>query len=212
MFPYALEAAATGRSPVTPALENAALARILMVVPHEDFHNQPEMRNAPPEAAEAAATLVGFLTAAAFARERFGPDAPVSQQLHDEARLFSEKSAVVNGYYDEVAALYASYDAGETPREMALTRKREVFERLREACAAIEPAPASFTRCPAVLNNAGLAFDRTYTREYPALFDLETSLGVDLGSTVARFRRLIARWPGGTPDRADLMRALETVP
>jgi hypothetical protein len=210
VFAYPLETAATGKSAITPALESAALERVLMVVPHEDFHNQPEMRAAPPEAAEAAATLVGFLTAAGFARDANGPDAQLFGRMSREAAEFRSKAAIINDYYGRVADLYASYRAGVTGREEALARKRKLFDGLRAACSALEPPPASFNRCPAVMNNAGLAFDRTYTREYPVSYDLYIRLGGDLKSTIAALRRLLPRWPAAARSAADLIDALRS--
>ena len=42
VFFYPAEAVASGASPVTPALADASLERVLVVVPHEDFHGQTE--------------------------------------------------------------------------------------------------------------------------------------------------------------------------
>lgn len=170
VFPYALETAATGASAITPALEGATLERLLMVVPHEDFHNQPEAQRAPPALAEAAATLAGFVTATGFARERFGLDSALVEHLAREADLYDRKAAIVNGYYRDVATLYAAVRESRVTRDEALERKRVLFRELGEACLGSGPTPVSFNRCPAVLNNAGLAFDRTYTRDYPPLF------------------------------------------
>jgi len=212
VFPYLLEVAATGRSPVTPALEGAALERLLMVVPHEDFHNQPEMNRAPPAVAEAAATLVGYLAAAGFARQRYGPDSPVYQRLALEATLFLAKARIVNDYFEKLSAAYGSYRGGRIGRDEALASKRTLFGDLLQACSSSGPAPASFNRCPAIMNNAGLAFDRTYTREYPMLFDLHVRLGGDVASTVTALRRLLARWPPAAKDGSDLIEALQKGP
>jgi hypothetical protein len=211
VFPYLLEVAATGRSPVTPALEGAALERLLMVVPHEDFHNQPEMKRAPPEVAEAAATLVGYLTAAGFARQRYGPESPVFQRLALEATLFLTKARIVNDYFARMAGTYGSYRDGRISRDAALAGKRELFEGLLQACSSSGPAPVSFNRCPAVMNNAGLTFDHTYTREYPLLFDFHVRLGSDITPTVTSLRRLLSRWPAGATSGLDLSEALQKI-
>jgi len=208
VFPYLLEVAATGRSPVTPALEGAALERLLMVVPHEDFHNQPEVKRAPPAVAEAAATLVGYLAAAGFARQRYGPESPLFQRLALEGTLFLTKARIVNEYFAQVAATYGSYRDGRISRDAALVSKRELFGGLLQACSSSGPAPVSFNRCPPIMNNAGLAFDYTYTREYPMLFDFHVRLGGDISSTVTALRQLLARWPGGASSGLDLIETL----
>ena len=63
VFFYPVQAVASGEETITVSLAEASTERLLVVVPHEDFHNQHEARKAPTEVAEAAATLVGFLTA-----------------------------------------------------------------------------------------------------------------------------------------------------
>lgn len=196
VFPYALETAATGSSKVTPALEGATLERLLMVVPHEDFHNQPEAQRAPPLLAEAAATLAGFVTAAGFARERFGPDAAIVQHLTSEADLFARKAGTVNRYYVEVAALFAAQEASRVTREEVLERKQALYRELGQACLS-GPLPVSFNRCPAVLNNAGLAFDRTYTREYEPLFAQVQRHDRDVAAVVRTLKGILARGRAG---------------
>jgi hypothetical protein len=207
VFPYALETAATGSSAITPALEGATLERLLMVVPHEDFHNQPEAQRAPPSLAEAAAMLAGFVTAAGFARERFGPEATIFQHLADEAVLFERKAGIVNGYYDEIAAVYAEYRESSIGRDEALDRKRVLFRELGQACLASGAAPVSFNRCPAVLNNAGLAFDRTYTRDYQPLFELAGRHNRNVAAIVKTLRETLARGSGSPMSLRDSKRS-----
>jgi hypothetical protein len=63
VFFYNVEAIGSGRTPLTITLARETPERILMVVPHEDFHMRKDL---PSAVAEAAATLIGFLTAADF--------------------------------------------------------------------------------------------------------------------------------------------------
>ena len=192
VFFYPAEAVATGASPVTPALANAPLERLLVVVPHEDFHSQAETRGSSPEVAEAAATLIGFLTASEFAKDRYGEGSQAFQRLDREARLFLQKASIVNLYHDRVSALYSSFRSGTITRQTALARKGELFLALERECAAIVPDPVSFNKCPAAMNNAGLAFDNTYTRRYPAMFDRYERSGEDTRATIVDLRRLLA--------------------
>jgi hypothetical protein len=192
VFFYPAEVVASGSSPVTPALAEASLERLLVVVPHEDFHNQSEARGAAPDAAEAAATLIGFLTASEFAKDRYGESSPVFQRLNREASLFLQKARVVNLYHDKVASLYSSFRSGGITRQTALAGKEELFLELGRECAAIMPDPVSFNKCPAAMNNAGLAFDNTYTRQYPAMFDRYQRSGRDTRETILELKRLLA--------------------
>ena len=192
VFFYPAEAVASGAGPLMPALAEAPFERVLVVVPHEDFHNQVEARGSSPETAEAAATLIGFLTASEFAKDRYGESSQTFQRLGREAALFLRKARLVNRYRDLAASLYASFRSRAITRQTALVKKQELFARLQQECSAIAPDPVSFNKCPAALNNAGLAFDRTYTREYPALFDRYQRLGEDTKATIQSLRRLLA--------------------
>jgi hypothetical protein len=103
-----------------------------------------------------------------------------------------QKANIVNRYHGQVSVLYSSFKSGKITREAALMRKQELFAALGQECGAIAPDPVSFNKCPAVLNNAGLAFDSTYTRQYPAMFDLYHRLGEDTKATIQGLRRMLA--------------------
>ena len=92
VFFYPVQAVASGEETITVSLAEASTERLLVVVPHEDFHKQHEARKAPTEVAEAAATLVGFLTASEFAKDRFGAESPTARTLARDADLFLRKS------------------------------------------------------------------------------------------------------------------------
>ncbi len=57
------------------------------------------------------------------------------------------------------------------------------------------------------MNNAGLAFDRTYTRHYPMLHDLYTLLGGDTPALVSTLKRLMTNWPSSAANANDLIHA-----
>jgi hypothetical protein len=195
VFFYRIEAVASGRMAVTPALLQAAIERVLVVVAHEDFHNQPETTGVRMEVAEGAATLAGFVTARAFARERFGSASSEFLRLEHEADVFLAKATVVNAYAARLVEVYDAARAGTLSREIALERKAALFAELQRDCLAIEPVPTSFNRCPAVMNNAALAFDRTYASEYAPMYRIYESLERDLAATISGLRerlRLLA--------------------
>ena len=203
VFFYPVEAVASGAETITVSLAEASAERLLVVVPHEDFHNQRETRTAPTEVAEAAATLAGFLTASGFAKERFGAESATARTLTRDAALFLRKSFVVNEYYDKVSALYQDFRSGALTAAQTLERKAELFAELRRSCAEIAPEPVSFNKCPSALNNAGLAFDRTYTRHYPMLHDLYARSGGDTAATISTLKRLMTNWPNTDAGPAD---------
>ncbi len=211
VFFYPVEAVASGEETITVSLTQATTERVLVVLPHEDFHNQREARKAPTEVAEAAATLVGFLTAGAFAKEKFGAESPTFRMLDRDAELFLRKSAIVNEYYEKVDALYDALRSGTLTSAETLERKAGLFAELRQACSAISPDPVSFNKCPAAMNNAGLAFDRTYTRHYPMIHDLYKLLGGDTAKLVPTLKRLLTNWPTSAASAADLLNAVPPV-
>jgi Putative aminopeptidase len=206
-FFYPVQAVASGEETITVSLAEAPIERVLVVVPHEDFHNQPEARKAPTEVSEAAATLVGFLTASAFAKERFGAESTAARQLDLDAELFLRKSLVVNVYYQKVSELYQSLRSGTLTRAQAFERKAALFAELQQSCSQILPDPVSFNKCPSAMNNAGLAFDRTYTRNYPMLHELYNLLGSDTPALVSTLKRLLRNWPVAAAGAGDLLKA-----
>lgn len=207
VFFYAVEAVASGEETITVSLAEASTERLLVVVPHEDFHNQSEARKAPTEVAEAAATLVGFLTASGFARDRFGVESATARTLATDVDLFLRKSLLVNQYYEKVSGLYREFDSGSLTTEQTLERKAGLFAELQRSCGDIAPEPVSFNKCPAAMNNAGLAFDRTYTAHYPMFHDLYTLLGGDTPTLVSTLKRLMANWPASAANAHDLIDA-----
>lgn len=209
VFFYEMEAAASGRASVTAALTEAPLERLLVVVPHEDFHNQTETEKAAPEIAEAASTLIGFLTASRFANGKYGADSGTFQSLDREARLFLEKARIVNAYFDRLSGVYGALRSKRISRDDALARKEELFSEVQQECAAITPGPASFNPCLGAMNNAGLAFERTYSRYYPLLYEVSAAHGHDAAATVAALKRVLATRPRS---ERDLVRALAALP
>jgi predicted aminopeptidase len=206
VFFYPVQAVASGEEPVSVALSEAPVERVLVVVPHEDFHNQPELRKAPTEVAEAAATLVGFVTASGFAKEKYGTDSTIFRRVDGDAALFLHKSVIVNRYYDELRGVYEAFRSGALTEQQALDGKADLFAELQESCSSIAPDPISFNKCPAVMNNAGLAFDRTYTGSYPVLHELYMLLGGDTPALVATLKQLLTKWPRSATSAADLLK------
>lgn len=193
VFFYPAEAVADGEAPITPSLASAAPERQAMVVAHEDLHQMLE--RLPVHVAEAATTLAGFLTAADFARRHWGESSPQAQALAGEAELFLAKAAVVNSFHSRLRELYERVRRGELDGRDALELKERIFRELERECLAIEPEPRTFNRCPAALNNAGLAFDYTYTKHYRLVWELYEALDRNLARLLETVLEL-ARRPG----------------
>jgi hypothetical protein len=173
VFFYPVEAVASGHTPVTESLASDSAERVAMVVPHEDFHAQIE--GLPRRIQEAAATLVGFVTGATALDE---------QAL--DADLFLKKAEIVNRYFDRLSAIYRTARRGSLSEAAARAEQGRLLQALREECSAIQPEPRSFNKCLSAANNAGLAFDHTYTKYYPMLYRVYAACGKDLKCTTQR--------------------------
>jgi len=184
VFFYPVDAVGSGKSPLSASLAHESMERFLVVVPHEDFHANKELRKLPAAWGEASATLIGFLTAAEVARQQFGEKSDVYQNLQREPELFARKAEIVNRFHAQLRQLYAAAHAGQVSEHDALAQKQQAFEELHQACTAITPAPKSFNRCPAANNNAGLAFDETYTKYYLLMYQLYEKKDRELKPTI----------------------------
>jgi hypothetical protein len=192
VFFYPIEAVGSGETPLTSALQHASTERFLVVVPHEDFHGSEDLRKLPATLNEAASTLIGFLTAGEVARQKFGADSEVYRNLLREPELFLQKSSIVNSYHAQVGQLYAAVQSGEVPEAEALAQKERLFQEIHQSCHAISPDPRSFNKCPAANNNAGLAFDETYTKYYPLMYELYDAKGKNLTATINALKHALA--------------------
>ena len=193
VFFYPMDASGSGKTPVSASLAHESVERFLVVVPHEDFHANKELRKLPETWGEASATLIGFLMAGEVARQKFGENSEVYQNLQREPELFARKAEIVNRYHAQLRQLYVAAHAGLISERDALAQKQQAFEELHQACTAIIPAPKSFNRCPAANNNAGLAFDETYTKYYPLMYQLYLTVGRKLKPTLDAIEREILR-------------------
>lgn len=197
VFFYPLQAMASPKTPMTTSLAHSSPERMLMVIPHEDFHQDPALGGLPDSLAEAAATVVGFLTARDVARAQFGTESEVYRNLSREAELFLNKSRLINHYFDEIRQLYADRRAKKISKEKALAAKARLFEAVKRQCEGLQPTPKSFNRCLAANNNAGLAFDHTYTLYYPLIYGVAEADGEDLKATIDTLKQAMAGQPAG---------------
>lgn len=193
VFFYRIEAVASGEAPVTESMSQVSDERAAVVVAHEDFHEA--VLRWPPRIAEAASTLLGFLSAAEFARVKFGEPSELYRNLAAEAGIFRRKAELIRLYHEKLSRLYAGAGKSPASRAAALVRKNELFAALERECLTIEPEPYSFNRCPAVFNNAGLAFDMTYSKHYPLLYEVYLAHASDLRALIATLRQFNeTRW------------------
>ena len=183
VFFYPVEAVPFRKTPVTASLARESTERFLVVIPHEDYHESRELRRLPATLTEAASTLMGFLAAREVARQEFGEASEIYRNLAREPELFLHKAEIVNRYHARLSDLYAAARAGGLPPSETLARKEILFQEMQQACQASSPNPRSFNKCLAANNNAGLAFDRTYSKYYPMMYGLFRAYHEDVRGT-----------------------------
>jgi hypothetical protein len=193
VFFYPIEAVASAKTPATESLANASLERLAVVVSHEDFHQQKAIRRLPATLEEASTTLVSFLTAAGYAKSSHGEDSEFYRNLAAEPKKFLRKADTVQRFHARLKTLYEDVAAGRAATAFALAEKQRLFEELEQACKAMDPDPVSFNECPAAMNNAGLAFDHTYTKHYALIYRLAASRGHDVSRLWTTLQSLPAR-------------------
>jgi hypothetical protein len=190
VFFYPTEAVGNGKSPVTTSLQRESTERFLTVVAHEDFH--ASAGKLPATVTEPASTLVGMLTASELAREKLGANSEVYRNLSKEPELFLHKAERVARYHAKLGKLYAAVRSGEISSDDALAQKKTLFGEIQEECKAITAAPKSFNKCLSANNNAGLAFDMTYAKHYPLMYELYLASGQDLKATIHAAKKALA--------------------
>ena len=81
---------------------------------------------------------------------------------------------------------------GRFRRRRRSLRKKQLFGEIQGECKAITPNPKSFNKCLSANNNAGLAFDMTYAKHYPLMYELYLASGQDLKATVSATKKALA--------------------
>jgi hypothetical protein len=125
------------------------------------------------------------------ARQKFGENSEVFQNLQREPDLFARKAEIVNRFHAQMRQLYAAARSGEIPEHDALAQKQRALEGFRQQCMDINPSPKSFNRCLPANNNAGLAFDETYTKYYLRMYHLYLAKGRQLRPTLNALQRAL---------------------
>lgn len=177
---YSVEALAGIKTPLTRDLVNASPARFIMVVFHEDFHEQ--MIGVPTWAInESAATLLGLLSAREYAFQKYGAASVVSRELDtdsthylDVARIEEKHSALLNALYESVAR-------SELTKEQGLEAKEKLFAEMRESCKTI--FLQTMAGCGSLKNNADLGVAFKYAQYYRLFYALHQSCGEEVRTT-----------------------------
>lgn len=185
---YQYEALASIGTPLSRSMVAADLARFIMVVFHEDFHEQ--IASIPSLALNESATqLIGFLAARDFALAKYGEHSQVYRALAHDVEESLRDADIERRYHDALSRLYEERDRGAIDRATALARKAKLYQAMRVECASVRLATAD--SCVNNTNNAALGQSYLYARYYPLFYDLHTCFGRDAKKTSAAIVALV---------------------
>lgn len=177
---YEAEALAGIGTPLSSSMVKARRERFIMVVFHEDFHEQ--VRGIPTLALnESAAELLGFLAARAFVEEKEGKHSPLYRELSADLEVSLKSASVEIRHYAALSGVYEKAAAGMITREQALGEKAVLYKKLQNECANMRLSTAM--SCAGITNNASFARNIVYSAHYPLFYDLYRVCGEDIKKT-----------------------------
>lgn len=184
---YSIQALAGIQTPVTKSLIQAPLSRFLQVIFHEDWHEQIGL---PLGIEEPSAEVIGYSAALLFAEEKWGRNSEVYGTLkkHLDNRL--RESRVYALYYGQLDALYTGYHSGAISEAETLRRKNQLLAAVGKELQGIWGAR------PDQLNNAFIAFQMTYLRYLPLMYEVLSVRDFNLSDTIAIFRSMPGQGAG----------------
>jgi len=181
VFFYPVEALAGVKTPVTGSLLKAPLSRFIHLVFHEDWQEQMAL---PLGIEEPSAEIVSYVAAMLFAVEKFGPDTEVYYTLRKELHKKLKESRVYQQYYEQLGALYSEFYSGKVTKAETLRRKAQLLEAMGNDLEGI------WRGRPEQLNNAFIAFQMTYLRHLPLLYEVFLQADRDIIATMAVLRSM----------------------
>ncbi|HEY81757.1 MAG TPA: aminopeptidase [Dehalococcoidia bacterium] len=179
VFAYSVEAIAGVKTPVTRSLLRAPLARFIHIIFHEDWHEQID---SPLGIEEPTAEVVSYAASLRFAEEKFGRDSAVFKTLNQEFQKKLKESEIYQRYYDELSLLYSQFRSGKLSKKETLSRKSSLLQAMGDELKDLWGGK------PAQLNNAFIAFQMTYFRHFPLMYQVFSATDYDLEKTIDIFR------------------------
>lgn len=178
---YSLPAQAGVKTPITKSLLRAPLYRFIRIIFHEDWHEQISL---PLGLEEPSAEVVSYVAAMLFVGEKFGQDSAVYHTLRQHLTNRLRESRIYRHYYEQLDAVYSRFHAGIISEAEALRRKEELLKLLGDDLHDIWGGK------PDQLNNAFIAFQMTYLRHLPLMYQVLLATDNDLTKAIAIFRSM----------------------
>jgi hypothetical protein len=177
VFFYPAQAIAGVNVPLMSSLAKDSIGRFIMVVFHEDFHEQ--VVGIPTTALnESSTTLMGLLLAREFASEKYGAQSDVVKNITADIELFLRGALIEEQYASSLRSVYAQVRSGEKTRDDGLSLKEILFEEMRNECSGLRSKLLS--TCSAIQNNAHFGYHLNYTTHYPLFYQLYEACGQDV--------------------------------
>jgi len=198
IFSYEIPSIAGIKTPVTKLLLREPLHRFIFIIFHEDWHEQIDL---PMGIEESSGEMIGYAAAMLFVAERFGQDSFVYKDLQGELKRKLETSHIFLSFYDGLASLYATFHSGAISESETLTQKKKLLEAMSTAF--MSAARIKFDQ----LNNAFIAFQMTYVRHLPLMYEAFSATGDDVYQTIAIFKAMPEQGKGATT--LDEVKAIE---
>lgn len=178
---YPAQAAAGMGIPLMASLVQASLDRFVVVVFHEDFHEQ--VSGIPTLALnESSATLMGLLLAREFTHKIYGAQSAAAKNIVSDIDAFLRSSLIEGRYVVLLHDLYARVAYGEITRDEGLRLKKDLFDQIKNEC--FEIKTKLIFSCSELRNNADLSYHLNYTTHYPLFFQLYNICRQDVGASV----------------------------
>jgi len=181
VFFYSIQALAGIKTPVTKSLIESPLSRFIHVVFHEDWHEQIDL---PLGIEEPSAEVVGYNAAMLFAEEKFGQDSEVYDTLNEELSKKHRESEIYRDYYEQLDAVYSSFHAGAITEKETLSEKEQLLKSMGDELKDLWGGK------PDQLSNAFIAFQMTYQRHFPLMYQVFSKTDFDLVETVEILRAM----------------------
>jgi hypothetical protein len=167
---------------VTNEVLGVPLHRFVYLVIHEDCHDEFTL---PYGFEEALCSLIAYRGMVGFSESKYPWLSRESLAIRRYASTESSQSRTVKAIFEELAARYTLYAAGQLTADALLKERARILGR----------AERELRWKRGSLNNVGLANEMTYSRHYPLIEDAHAALGSDLARTMAFFKRVDAAMP-----------------
>ena len=164
-------------TPVTPSMLKGKLDRFVYLVIHEDCHDQFDL---PYGVEESLCNVIAYSAMDRFSSAAYRWYSRENRAIKSYTGMQSSQTRATIRHYTQLERLYARYRRAEVSEPVLLADRARVFASAERALALDK----------GTMNNVVLANYMTYSRHYPFLEKVFSTLGHDLARTVAFFRHV----------------------